>query len=272
MATPTPHAALVDGQPVSPVEARLAMTGPDLAGGDGALETVGVWDGRAFRLDAHLARLRRTLHVMALPPVDGDQLGEQVGSLLGGVTGDAVLRVVVTGAGRRVVAVGPLPDRPAPRVLHRVPAPWVQPVGDGGGGPKRRSLGGNLDARRRARAAGADDALLVSVPDGWLLEAATFGLVVVTAAGLHVADPALGIVPSTTVAVLADIAAGHGLPVLEGRHHEELLEEATEVLLCSALRDVLAVAQVDGRRLPSAAPVRQLLSEELWRLRRSVDG
>lgn len=272
MATSTPHAALVDGQPVGPVEARLALIGPGLTGGDGALETVGVWDGRAFRLEAHLARLRRTLHVMALPPVDDGQLEEEVRTVLAEVTGDAVLRVVVAGSGRRVVAVGPIPDRPTPRVLHTVPAPWVQPVGDGGAGPKRRSLGGNLDARRRARAAGADDALLVSVPDGWLLEAATFGLVVVTPAGLHVVDPALGIVPSTTVAVLADVAAGHGLPVFAGRHDVEVLETATEVLLCSALRDVLAVAQVDRRRLPSAAPVRTLLSEELWRLRRSVDG
>ncbi|MEO2104514.1 MAG: hypothetical protein ABGZ36_02620, partial [Actinomycetota bacterium] len=62
--------AVVDGVAMPLAAARLAMTDDGVARGDGAFETIGVWDGAPFRLDDHLGRLSASLAASALPAAD----------------------------------------------------------------------------------------------------------------------------------------------------------------------------------------------------------
>ena len=145
-------------------EAALPLLDEGVQRGDGAYDTVGVWDGRPFRLDDHLERLAASLAAIRLPPVDEAALRAEIAKLLDGVRGDAVLRFHLTASGRRVVTLAPPPVRREPRVLIPQPAPWIQPATRyPPAGAKTMSYGPNMQATRAAQDAGGDDALLVTV-------------------------------------------------------------------------------------------------------------
>lgn len=247
--------ALVQGMAMPLDEARLALTDDGVARGDGAFETAGVWGGRAFRLADHLARLDASLSALALPPAPRAVLEAEVAQLLEGVTADAALRMYLTGSGTRVLTLAPLPDRGDLVSLEPQPAPWIQPVGSSvSSGAKSMSYSPNMTASRRARAAGADDALLVSVPDGWVLEGPTFGVVVLREGRLLVPAVDLGIVDSISRRTLLEVAASAGIEVEEGRWPLSVLEGAQAVVVSSSLRPAAAVRRVGAVELPWPPP------------------
>lgn len=263
--------ALVDGHVVDLADARLPLTDDGAVRGDGAFETVGVWDGRAFRLDDHLQRLARSLDALLLPAPDLELLHAEATWLLaeGADDQDAALRVYVTASGARVLTVDAQPVRAAPRHLVPQPAPWIRPVGEyGPAGAKTMSYAPNMTAARAAQAAGGDEALLVSL-EGWVLEGPTFCVLWARDDVLHTPEVALGIVDSITRRTLIELARGEGLPVREGRWALTEVAAADEVLVCSSVRDVIGVEQVGDARYPAVTPVRDRLSAALTAARRS---
>ncbi len=260
---------MVDGVAMPLAVARLALTDDGVARGDGAFETIGVWDGRAFRLEDHLARLAASLEASALPAADLELIAEEVHQLLARAPGDAALRIYVTGSGTRVLTLAPQPVRPDPTVLSLQPGPWISPRdGYAAAGAKTMSYGPNMAATRRAREAGADDALLYSVPDRHVLEGPTFGVVFVARGVVHVPSEDLGIVPSISRRTLVDIAMAHGLDVLHGTWPVDVLADADELIVSSSIRDAIAVQRVDDWTFGRAHPVRDMLSRELMIRRR----
>ena len=265
--TTSPHPldrALVDGVAMPRTSVRLALDDAGVARGDGVFETVGVWGGRPFRLGDHLERLARSLEVMALPPTDLDRLIHECESLLGGVRADAALRLFVTATGTRVVALGPAPQRPPLRTLSPQPAPWIS--AEGIGGAKTMSYAPNMAATRRAQAEGADDALLVSVPDGLVLEGPTFGVTFVRRGVLCVPSTDLGIVDSISRRAVLDAAVAAEVPVVEGGWPLLTLAGVTEVLVSSALRPLTAIRGIVGWTY-GASPVGAALGAALARAR-----
>lgn len=264
---------MVDGVAMPLAAARLAMTDDGVARGDGAFETIGVWDGAPFRLDDHLGRLSASLAASALPAADIELIATEARDLVTGTPGDAALRIYVTGSGTRVLTLAPQPVRPDPNVLSLQPGPWISPRdGYAAAGAKTMSYGPNMVATRRARAAGADDALLYSVPDRHVLEGPTFGVLFVARGVVHVPSEDLGIVPSISRRTLIEIALAHGLDVLHGAWPVDVLADADELIVSSSIRDAIAVQRVDGWTFGRTHPVRDMLSRELGRRRRSGSG
>jgi branched-subunit amino acid aminotransferase/4-amino-4-deoxychorismate lyase len=261
--------ALVDGREVSLTEAALAVTDDGAVRGDGAFETVGVWGGRPFRLPDHLARLRSSLQAIGLPAPDPELLTAEAFHLVEGLGDvDAALRIYVTAAGTRVVTLADQPVRPAPRRLLSQPAPWIQPVGTyGPAGAKTMSYMPNMAATRAAQAAGADDALLVTL-DGTVLEGPTFCVLWVVDGVLRTPDVSLGIVDSISRRTLLELAAADGMTVEAGAWPLASLADASEVLVCSAVRPLYALAQVDGWTYGPGSPVRDRLAAALDAARR----
>lgn len=260
---------LIDGVAFGADVACLPVSDAGVARGDGAFETIGVFDGVPFRLDEHLDRLDASLAALLLPAADHRRVREDVAVLLDGVGQDAALRVQVTASGTRLTSLSPLPDRQPPRSLQPVPAPWIAPSMVGwGAGAKSMSYAFNMAATRHALAAGADDALLVAPDDGVLLEGPTFGVLFVARGVVHAPSTELGIIDSISRRTLVEIARDHELDVLEGRWRLDALGDATEVIISSALRDAIAIERVGSVTLPRATPVRDLLSAELARRRR----
>ena len=261
--------ALVNGEPVPLVSATLALSDDGAVRGDGAFETLGVWSGRIFRLDAHLDRLAASLAALSLPPPDLGQLRAEAGRLVEGVDGDAAMRVYCTASGTRVLTMAPQPVRTAPRRLVLQPAPWIRPLGTWGpAGAKTMSYAPNMAASRAAVAAGGDDALLVSL-EGLVLEGPTFAVLWVLAGVLQAPEMALGIVDSVSRRTLLQLAHEQGLDCEAVRATPSDLAGASEVLICSSVRDVLAMARVGNVHLPAATPVRDMLSAALDRIRRA---
>ena len=261
--------AAIDGA-VMPLDgAALALSDAGVARGDGVFETVGVWDGRPFRLSDHLDRLDASLRAMALPEAPRAEVEADVAAVLDGVRSDAALRIYMTASGTRVATISPLPDRAEIRTLRSQPAPWISPVATyAAAGAKSMSYAPNMTATRRAVLEGSDDALLVSVPDGYVLEGPTFGVVFVARDVVHVPDAALGIIDSISRRTLVEVADAAGLDVITGRWPLEALAEADEVVICSSLRGAVAVRQVDGWSYPDIHPVAALLDAGLQERRR----
>lgn len=268
--TVTPR-ALVDGLASGLADAALPLLDEGFVRGDGAFEAIGVWDGRPFRLADHLGRLAASLAAIGLPPPDLALLETEAGSLLAGLGAvDAALRCYVTASGTRVLTLSARPIRPALRRLVPLPAPWIRPLGSyGAAGAKTMSYTPNMAATRAARAAGGDDALLLSL-EGFVAEGPTFGVAWVDGDTLRAPEAGLGIVDSISRRTVLDAARAAGLAVEEGRYPFDALGGASEVLVCSALRDLEAVPRVGASTYPTVTPVRDLLAKALDAARRGA--
>lgn len=260
--------AMIDGKRLPLADAALPLTDEGVARGDGAFETMGVWDGRAFRPDDHLARLAGSLAAIGLPPPERDLLRAEIDELLAGVEEDAALRVYVTASGTRVLTLSPQPARLPARVLVPQPAPWIRPLGTyAPAGAKTMSYMPNMAATRAAQAAGGDDALLVSL-EGYVLEGPTFCVLWVTDGVLLTPAVELGLVDSISRRTLLEVAAEASLDVEEGRWSLDDLTGASEFLLCSSVRPLIAAQRVGALDLGAATPVRDRLADALDARRR----
>jgi 4-amino-4-deoxychorismate lyase len=264
------------GDPAFPGPARPALDPLDLAlvRGDAVFEALRVYAGRPFRLREHLDRLATSAAALELPLPGGlEELAMGAVAEAGG--GDAVLRLICT-RGREEPprqpdgAGGPAafaictdipasfePDRrrglrlvlltTAADPLVRAASPWLLP------GVKSISYATNMAAQRTARAAGADDAVLVGL-GGELLEAPTANLWWRSGHTLFTPSLGLGILAGVTRAVLCELAPTLGLEVLEGVYTAEDLTAADEAFLSSSTREVMPVVEVDGAPIANGHP------------------
>jgi len=260
---------MVDGRRLPLADATLAITDDGVARGDGGFETVGVWDGRPFRLHDHLDRLQATLDAVALPLADADLLTAEAHALLDGWDADGALRIYQTASGTRVVTLSPPPQRTEPRHLDPQPAPWIRPRGTfAPAGAKTMSYLPNMAATRRAQRNGADDALLMSL-EGWVLEGPTFAVLWAAGGRLHTAPLALGIVDSISRRTVLEIAADQGVDVVEEPRPLDHMLAADEVMICSAVRPLIAIRRVADRVYDGPTPLCDRLGERLDQARRA---
>ena len=237
--------ASVDGA-ISPTrEATIPLPDDGLYRGDGVFEVIRLYRGRPLALGEHLDRLERSAAAIELP-VDRARLEEEIAALLR-VLGDrdAQVRIVMTRGGRRIVATEALPVQPdRVRVATVTYSPTVILTG-----VKSLSYAANMQATRIAKAAGADEAVLVR-PDGVVLEPPTSSIFWVGEAD-QLRTPAIevGILESITRAALV-----RELHVHEGEFRVDDLRGAREAFLASTTREVHPVAAVDGIELEAPGP------------------
>jgi 4-amino-4-deoxychorismate lyase len=262
----------VGGQPaLDPLDLALVR-------GDAVFEALRVYAGRPFRLREHLDRLAASAAAMELPLPGGlEELATRAVAEAG--NGDAVLRLICT-RGREEPPASPDGSGPgdggpaafaictelpasfeddrrrglrlvllttAADPLVRAASPWLLP------GAKTISYALNMAAQRTARAHGADDAILVGL-GGELLEAPTANLWWRTGHTLHTPSPDLGILAGITRAVVADLAPGLGLKVLDGVFTADDLAAADEAFLSSSTREVMPVIELDGTPIGDGRP------------------
>ena len=233
--------ASVDGT-IGPAEqATIPATDEGLLRGDGIFEVMRLYGGRPFGLDEHFARLRRSAENLRLP-ADVDAVRADLEALLeeaGPV--DALLRIVVTRGGHRVLLIEPLPDHPPSiRVGYVTYAP--PRLLDG---VKSLSYAANMLATRLAKERGFDEALLVT-PHGRVLEGPTSSLFWVR--GDELLTPPLDdhVLDSITRRAILETCT-----VREESCPREELEAADEAFLASTVREVQPIAAVEETELAS---------------------
>lgn len=239
--------------------------------GDGLFETLRVQEGAPMRLPLHLARLRAGAAALDLPvPVDDAALERGLMALLAAHGGpkDAALRVTLTrGRGPRGLAVpaavtpvlfattGPLPapGGPLSLVTTGVRRAWGSPSARF----KTLSYLDNVAALAEARAAGADDGLMLGA-GGRPVCASAASLIAIVAGRALTPLPADGALPGTSVAVLAEM----GL-VTRARLSAAALARAEAAGLVNALTGLRPIRLLDGRPLDPAHPVLERIARAL---------
>ncbi|MBX3702843.1 MAG: aminotransferase class IV [Steroidobacteraceae bacterium] len=236
--------------------------------GDGVYEVLPVYGGRAYRLDAHLERLERSLHEIRMAPAL-DRAGwlAAFGKLVhGNGGGDLLLYVQVTrgaepdrnhvpraGTAPTVFAcVSPLPVQPAGVVEDGTQAITAEDLRWARCDIKTTSLLGNVLHRWRAADAGATESILMR--GGWLTEGSTSSVHVVGDGRVVTPPQTQAILPGTTRSVLHELAARAGIAIERRPVSEAELRGADEIIIASAGGGIRAVARLDGRPVGAGRP------------------
>jgi branched-chain amino acid aminotransferase len=98
-----------------------------------------------------------------------------------------------------------------------------------------------------------DDALLCN-QDGHLTEGTTFNVGYIRRGILATPPLDIGILDGITRRTLLGLAEDLGIPVREVRFPRERLYEADEVFLCSTIKEIFPVTQVDEKRIGRGKP------------------
>ena len=245
--------------------------------GRAVFETIRVYDGHPFRLDAHLGRLAASAARIGLPPVDADGLALAVEeALAAGGRPDAVLRLLWTpgreseGTPTGLALVSTLPlghDALRARGLRLAVVPWAP--GALIAGTKSTSYAENIAAQGEAARRGADDALLVA-HDGVVLEGPTSNVWWREERRLLTPSLELPILAGVTRATLLELVSDVGYGVEEGSFPLERLLAADEVFLTSSIREVMPVVAVDDAQIGDGLP--GPAAQSLQRALRSAAG
>jgi branched-chain amino acid aminotransferase len=233
--------ASLDGALGPAAETCIPVTDEGVLRGDGAFEALRLYGGRPFALEDHYARLGRSCAGLRLEP-NFDALRAEVDALLAAAGPvDAVLRIVVTRAGRRIALTEPVPARLAvARVatIRYAPARVLD-------GLKTLSYGANMLATRLAKEQGYDEALLVT-PHGRVLEGPTWSF-------FWVRDGEL-LTPPLEDHILASITRARIIEESGAVEEPCTLEDlgaAEEAFMASTVREVLPIAAIDDLELPA---------------------
>jgi branched-subunit amino acid aminotransferase/4-amino-4-deoxychorismate lyase len=260
-------AVWLNGRIVRGARARLPVTDRGLLYGDGLFETTRVYQGHAFLLPLHLARLRRSARTLGIPVRGSIRYWRGViGQLLrANRLTDAAVRFTVT----RGRAEGLSPSkRPHPTVLIQVRE--VDPglkAGQVRGvvacllpfdrGPaflaphKTLAYLPAVLGRREAHRQGAEEGLYVTT-DGFVTEAATAN--VFACCQNRIRTPRSGVLPGITRSLVIELARALGYRVEEQPLPRRLLTAATEIFLTSSIVEVLPVSRIGNRRVGTGIP------------------
>jgi branched-chain amino acid aminotransferase len=240
-------------------------------GGDAVWEGLRLFRGRIFRLDEHLARLRRSAKALAFAQIPGDaEITEEIRRTLAAnnMTDDVHIRLTLTRGVKITSGMDPRLNQSGPTLI--VLAEHKAPVYDTGGitlvtASVRRTAPDSLDpkihhnnlltsilAKIEANVAGADDAVML---DQRGLVAETNATHIFLASGGVLQTPSTAACPEgvTRQAVL-ELAAGAGIPVAVGDYSVAQLYCADEIFVTGTMGGLAPVLAVDGRQIGDGKP------------------
>ena len=281
----------VNGEFVTEAEAAISPLDRGFTLADGLFETMVAAGVRVFRIDDHLARMRRGADLLQLPMPDAEELAALMEECLrrNGLPLSVVRLTLSRGmdVGRGLNA----PVALDPSVVVRV-TPWPGPpstvppgrtlvtstVARNDRSPlssvKSLSYVDGVVARLEAQRAGADDALMCNTRG--LVTGATSSNIFAVIGGALVTPPVEdGALPGISRLTLLEEAERLGIACEERSLTPQDVAGANEALLSNVVQGPVPVASVDGLRLRAGAPgpLTQGLCDSYWsRVRRDVGG
>ncbi len=262
----------VNGQFVPKEEAKVSIYDHGYLYGDGVFEGIRAYNGRIFRLDAHLDRLYDSAHYLMLEiPLRKEEMKEAILETVrrSGLR-DAYIRPVVSrGVGdlgldpRKcktatvVIIVDTIqlyPKDAYERGLRAITA-MTRKVRPDALSPQAKTLNylNNIMARIEANRAGVDEAIMLT-GDGYICECSADNLFIVREGELWTPPPYLGILKGVTREAVLGLARGLGVQAFEKVFTLHDLYTAEECFLTGTGAEVGPLVEVDGRRIGSGAP------------------
>jgi branched-chain amino acid aminotransferase len=240
-------------------------------GGDAVWEGLRLYNGRIFRLDEHLARLRKSAQALAFDqiPADEEIIAELRRTLAANQMTDSVhIRLTLTRGVKITSGMDPRLNQFGPTLI--VLPEHKAPVYDGGGitlitSSVRRTAPDSLDpkihhnnlltsilAKIEANVAGADDALMLD-QHGFVAETNATHIFLVTDGVLGTPSTAACPEGITRQAVL-DLAAGAGIRCAVGNYSLTQLYAAEELFVTGTMGGLTPVLALDGRTIGAGKP------------------
>jgi branched-chain amino acid aminotransferase len=236
--------AILDGELVDAAQATVAATDEGFLRGDGVFEVMRLYAGKVFAFGDHMKRMQLSADNLLLP-FDSAAVRAECETLVAETENDGLLRFVVTRGGRRIGLLEPMPVYPPTLALASIeyaPTRVLDQI-------KSLSYAANMLSDRRALAAGADLALLIT-PHGRILEGATSSFFAVLDGEL--------VTPPISEHILRSITRKHILvssKVTERTISRDDILNMTEAFLASTTREVHPVHRIDDFELPAERPL-----------------
>jgi D-alanine transaminase len=250
---------------------------------DGVYEVLCAFDGRFFQLDAHFARLVRSLGALHIPTPAVDELRSVMTSLLAQNSLDregAKVYIQMT-RGAAPVRGHAFPDEPISPTVYASAIRYTPPQEAWARGVsailvhdirwsrcdiKSLALLPNLLASQRAKEAGAYDAIFVR--EGVITEGSHTSVAVVFDGCLTTHPLTHHILGGVTRDVVLELCRDMGVPHRERPVMVEELTRADELMLLGTTTGVMPVGEVDGRKVGDGqpGPLTLRLQQALWSL------
>ena len=257
----------LNGDYVRLADAKVSVLDRGFIFGDGIYDVVPAYNGRPFRMDGHLARLERSLAAIdikvGLARSDWEKIVLDLIQRSG--LGDCMVYIQVTrGVAKRDHG---FPKNASPTVFCMV-SPFVRP----GAAAREQGLSvvsmpdirwlrceiksvsllGNVLAKQHAVDAGVDE--VVQFRDGYLSEGASCNIWVVKD-GVLLAPPRSNLIlEGIRYGLLEELAADAGIQFNARPVSEQEVENADELMLSSATREVLPITSYNGKPVGTGKP------------------
>ena len=261
-------------------EAGVSPFDSVVQGGDAVWEGLRLYRSRIFRLDEHLARLRRSAQALAFTEIPSDEeiIAEIRRTLAAnGMTDNVHIRLTLTRGVKFTSGMDPRLNQSGPTLI--VLPEHKPPVYDASGialitATTRRHTPDTLDpkihhnnlltsilAKIEANVAGADDAVMLD-QRGFVAETNATHLFLVSRGALGT-PTAVACPEGITRQAVLDLAAEAGLPVAVGDYSLTSFYAADEVFVTGTMGGLTPVLTIDGRQIGGgkAGPVTLRLTE-----------
>jgi branched-chain amino acid aminotransferase group I len=261
----------VGGELLPREDAKVSVFDSSVQGGDAVWEGLRVYDGKVFRLGAHLDRLFASARAMAFEEVpERREIETALFETLekNGMRDGAHVRLTLTRGQKTTSGMSPTFNRYGPCLI--VLPEWKPPVYSAEGislitsSIRRNSpqcvdskihhanLVNNILAKIEANAAGADDALMLDT-EGFVSETNATNVFLVRH-GVLVTPTADYCLPGITRGVVMEIARRKSIPLEERRVSLSEVHAADEVFTTGTMGELAPVLEVDGRRIGNGEP------------------
>lgn len=277
-----PAVVHVNGKILTEEHATVSVFDHGFLFGEGIYETLRTYRRRPFLLDRHLARLRHSAALMALPvPFSDQELGDRVQQTMAAhpALDEAYIRILITrGVGdlsynlaatptpSLVIIVKPFTPHPERTFVEGIP---VVVVGIRRNHPdalnpmiKSNNLMNNALAMQEALGRGGQEALMLN-QSGQLAECSQSNIFLVRHGVVLTPPLSAGLLPGITREYVLELAAELNVPARETPLGLDDLASADEVFLTGTTREVTPVVTIDGRPVGDGQPgamTRQLLA------------
>lgn len=248
----------LNGEFLPLADAQVSVLDRGFIFGDGIYEVVPAFDGRPFRLEAHLDRLAQSLEATAIanphPRAAWTALIYELIAANPPAGGLSIYVQVTRGVAARNHAAPPagIPTvfaMASPFATGIDPAPVAAIVLTDNRWQhcdiKAISLLPNVMARTAATIAGVYEAILVR--DGFLTEGAASNVFVVLDGRIKTPPKSGAILPGITRDAVVEVLAGSAAAVVEVQVSRAELLAADEIWLTSSTRDIVPVTTLDGQ-------------------------
>jgi aminodeoxychorismate lyase len=264
----------LNGQFVPEDRAQVSVFDRGFLYGDGLFETLRVLNGKPFRWQQHMERLRQGLQFMNLisPFDEADLCGFAKELIARNEMPDSLLRLTLSrGVGPRGYSPKGADSPTVVMSLHPAPAPGQdQPlrwklVTSSVRLPANEPLAlfkncnklPQILARSEADASGAQEALLLNT-DGYVVEATSSNFFWAEEGTICTPPLVSGILPGVTRAVIFELCQKLGLPTREANIRPERLLHTQGLFVSLSSFGICAGASLDGRELPQSPLVPKL--------------